>query len=90
MKYRPKVDADSNVDKMMNTDAFKEMRLKMINGERPRECSDCWIREDSGVRSDRKVMIEQQLKVKKKKQLLYDAIDRTNADGSVSDYAASS
>ena len=51
MKYRPpsKVDADSNVDKMMNTDAFKEMRLKMINGERPKECSDCWIREDSGV-----------------------------------------
>ena len=91
MKYRPpsKVDADSNVDKMMNTDAFKEMRLKMINGERPRECSDCWIREDSGVRSDRKVMIEQQLKVKKKKQLLYDAIDRTNADGSVNDYAVS-
>ena len=74
---------------MMNTDAFKTMRLKLMNGERAKECSDCWIREDSNVRSDRNVMLEQALKVKKRRDSLYDAVDRTNADGSIDDYKVS-
>ena len=91
MKYRPpgKVDPDKSITEMMNTDAFKTMRLKLMNGERAKECQDCWIREDSNVRSDRNVMLEQALKVKKRREQLYDAVDRTNADGSIDDYKVS-
>ena len=43
MKYRPpgKVDPDGDMDKMMNSTDFNTMRLKMIDGERPKECTDC-------------------------------------------------
>ena len=88
MKYRPpsKVDPSGDIDKMMNTDNFKTMRRKMIAGERPRECTDCWIREDSGVRSDRIKILERQTRNEKAEATLLDAIDRTNEDGSVDDY----
>ena len=88
MKYRPpsKVDPSGDIDKMMNTDHFKTMRRKMIAGERPKECTDCWIREDSGVRSYRIKTLERQTRHEKAEATLLDAIDRTNEDGSVDDY----
>ena len=40
--------------------------------------------------SHRNVMLEQALKVKKRRDSkLYDAVDRTNADGSIDDYKVS-
>ena len=69
-----KVRSDNDLDKMMNTEAFKKMRRKMIAGKRPVECRDCWIREDSGIKSDRQTMIEQDLKVKKE-EVLYDSVN---------------
>ena len=100
MKYRPpgKVDPDGDIDKMMNSTDFNTMRLKMMNGERPKECGDCWLREDSGVRSDRVSMLRrwtydpethgmgQEKGRKKYETLLKDAIDRTNPDGSINDF----
>ena len=59
-----------------------------MNGERAKECSDCWIREDSNVRSE-KCDAGTSIKSKKRRDQLYDAVDRTNADGSIDDYKVS-
>lgn len=83
MKYKAPgtVDPDMNLDNMINTDGFKTMRTKMISGERPVECTDCWKREDSGIQSDR----QQSLK-NTNEQELREAIDSTQKDGYISDF----
>ena len=60
-----KVDPDKSITEMMNTDAFKTMRPKLMNGERAKECSDCWIREDSNVRLPQKCDAGTSIKSKK-------------------------
>ena len=69
-----KVRQDNDLDKMMNTEAFKKMRRKMIAGKRPVECRDCWIREDSGIKSDRQTNGRFE---SPKDQVLYDSVNDT-------------
>lgn len=38
---------------ILNSDSFKEMRLKMLNGEKPEACSGCYNAENFGVPSKR-------------------------------------
>jgi organic radical activating enzyme len=42
-----------NPSALHNTDYKKQQRQKMLNGERPEECSYCWAMEDNGKLSDR-------------------------------------
>lgn len=57
--YHPplhKIDADAiktNPSALHNTEQKKQQRKKMIEGERPSECSYCWNIEDTGNMSDR-------------------------------------
>ena len=69
-EYRPpgKVDPDKSITEMMNTDAFKTMRLKLMNGERAKECSVIvGLEKIAMLDLDRNVMLEQALKVKKRR-----------------------
>jgi hypothetical protein len=36
-----------------NTERYKEIRREFMAGKRPTSCSDCWRKEDSGVKSER-------------------------------------
>lgn len=38
---------------VLNGDSFKELRLKMLKGEKPEACKGCYKAEDSGVQSKR-------------------------------------
>lgn len=50
----PLAELRENAGALHNTSYKKEQRRKMLNGERPAECSYCWEAEDSGVKySDR-------------------------------------
>ena len=80
-----KVRQDNDLDKMMNTEAFKKMRRKMIAGKRPVECRDCWIREDSGIKSDRQT-INGRFESPKRSQVLYDSVNDTLPDGTIPDF----
>jgi len=57
--YHPplhKIDAEAiktNPSALHNTEQKKQQRKKMIEGERPSECSYCWNIEDTGNMSDR-------------------------------------
>lgn len=42
-----------SIEEVWNSDNFKDIRKKMINGERPHVCSKCYEREDSSGRSSR-------------------------------------
>lgn len=44
---------NDNLDDIMNSDKFVEVRQKMIDGERPIECEGCWQDEDKGIKSKR-------------------------------------
>ena len=44
---------NANIDQIINSKKFVEVRQAMINGERPIECEGCWRDEDSGIKSKR-------------------------------------
>lgn len=50
---------DHSIDTHMNSDYFKEIRLQMLNGEKPVACMRCYDEEDKGIRSKRVHEIEQ-------------------------------
>ena len=43
----------TSLEQIWNSDVYKEVRQKMLNGERPKQCNACWRHEDIGVRSMR-------------------------------------
>ena len=87
MKYKApsKVRKDNDVTKMMNTEDFKDLRRALINGERHAICNDCWIREDAGVDSDRRTVL-QRFTHKKYIHRLQDVVDKTQPDGTIPDF----
>jgi len=46
---------NNTVKEIWNSDQYKTMRLKMLNGERCDECSACYHSEDNGIKSSRQV-----------------------------------
>lgn len=44
-----------DLDSIYNNTNFQTLRRRMLNGYRTRECSHCWIKEDSGLPSPRKI-----------------------------------
>lgn len=44
---------NANIDQIINSKKFVEVRQAMIYGERPIECEGCWRDEDSGIQSKR-------------------------------------
>ena len=49
----PLEELSTSPDALHNTKYKKEQRIKMLNGERPKECEFCWALEDQGNLSDR-------------------------------------
>jgi radical SAM protein with 4Fe4S-binding SPASM domain len=47
---------DERIDEAWNNDNFKDLRAKFLNDEKPDECKDCWLAEDSGNESLRSVV----------------------------------
>lgn len=43
-----------DLDSIYNNKNFQILRQRMLNGQRTRECSHCWIKEDAGLPSPRK------------------------------------
>ena len=43
------------ITKILNSDSFKELRLKMLNGEKPEACNGCYKAEEFGVPSKRNI-----------------------------------
>ena len=60
-----------------NSEDYKEIRLKMLRGERPSHCVHCFNQEDHGVRSVRLQYLDQYKSDIKK------MINSTNKDGSI-------
>ena len=74
--------SQANYKTVTNNDAFNKARLKMLKGERPVECYDyCYRVEDHGGFSKR----QEQFKVYDQYFTFQDAIDNTNADGTIKD-----
>jgi len=44
---------NANIDQIINSKKFIEVRQAMIDGKRPVECEGCWRDEDSGIKSKR-------------------------------------
>ena len=42
---------DERIDKAWNNKNYKDLRTSFLNGEKPKECIDCWNAEDSGNES---------------------------------------
>lgn len=42
-----------NLEKIINSDKFVEVRQSMLDGKRPIECEGCWRDEDAGIESKR-------------------------------------
>ena len=45
---------DGTLEEIFNNDMMKDIRKKMLNNERPRECTNCFKEEDTGGFSFRK------------------------------------
>jgi len=43
----------NNIEEQMNSDYFKEVRLQMLNDEKPKACRRCYDEEDNGIKSKR-------------------------------------
>lgn len=69
------VQKDSIKD-IWNSESYKQMRLKMLKGEKCNECTTCYTEEDRGITSAR------QRKLNEYKHLI-DLKDKTNSDGSL-------
>ena len=63
---------NDSLENVWNSDYMKQTRLKMIKGERLKECTKCYEQEDAGVKSMRMTM---------KKKFF---IENTQADGTLS------
>lgn len=69
-----------------NNDAFNKTRLKMLKGERPDECyGNCYRIEDHGGFSKRQFAIQGGKAFANQYFTFQDAIDNTNADGTIKD-----
>lgn len=66
----------STIDEVWNSDQFKTLRKKMIDGDRPVECSACYQSEDRGILSARQSNLSRFSK-------FIPIADETNLDGSV-------
>ncbi len=44
---------DTSLEKLWNSDVYREVRRQMLNGERADQCHACWRHEEIGVRSMR-------------------------------------
>ena len=64
-------------DDITNSDSFKGVRTKMLNGEFPSECKNCYYYEQNGIYSKR---MESNLKFK---HLIDGAINNTTDDGAL-------
>ena len=42
---------DERIDDLWNNENYQNLRLQFLNGEKPKECSDCWHAEESGDQS---------------------------------------
>lgn len=47
---------DERIDEGWNSAAFQELRQRFLDGEKPKECNDCWHAEDAGMESLREVI----------------------------------
>jgi hypothetical protein len=43
----------NNIEEQMNSDYYKEVRLQMLNDEKPKACMRCYNEEDNGIKSKR-------------------------------------
>ena len=66
---------DYNLDRIMNSDLFRDVRMQMLNGEEPRVCSKCYKYESMGNQSKRTIELE------RLDYSLEDAIVDTKYDG---------
>ena len=70
---------DYNLDRIMNSDLFRDVRMQMLNGEEPRVCSKCYKYESMGNQSKRTIELE------RLDYSLEDAIVDTKYDGYIDD-----
>lgn len=68
---------DNSIDKIWNSEKYKSLRLKMLEGKRANECKSCYQQEDAGVRSFRQSMNKEYAE-------FLDLSNETNSDGSLS------
>ena len=71
---------ETTLTELWNSNYMKETRLQMLRGERPQGCLRCFMYEDLGYESDRKLFIRQFGKES------VPALLSTNTDGSLSDH----
>ena len=75
-RYHP---VTHRIEHMLNTDSFRRIRLQMLNGEYPVECSRCYEEEKKGLSSPRQFL-------PKNVPFIYtfeDAVRDTKPDGSI-------
>ncbi|WP_372653432.1 twitch domain-containing radical SAM protein [Halobacteriovorax sp.] len=68
---------NTDINSIINSDSFKEARLKMLNGERPKACMVCYKNED------KKALSRRQEEVDKKMFTIEDAKSITLPDGEI-------
>lgn len=73
-----KINSEDDLLKAWNSDYMKNIRLQMLNGERPAPCSKCYKLEDLGIASHREKMIIRH------KDMMPKIEARTEADGTIS------
>ncbi len=47
---------DERIDEGWNNEKFQDLRQRFLDGEKPKECNDCWKAEESGIESLRQVI----------------------------------
>ena len=67
-----------SVEQHMNSDYYKEVRLQMLNDEKPKACMRCYDEEDKGIKSKR----QHEAEVFKQGSIDW-ASELTSADGSI-------
>lgn len=70
--------SESTIDEAMNSGEARDIRLRMLNGEKPVECETCWQKERLGLGSKRTVTN----KAYATEFTFADAVARTKSDGS--------
>lgn len=76
------VTEDTRLDDFINNDVYKDIRLKMMNGEEHNFCTDCYKKEDGGLKSDRLSHLNDWIDT----QEIDDVLEKTAEDGSVDDF----
>lgn len=49
---------DDSLADIYNNSKFQNLRKSLLSGKHPKECKDCWVKESSGLRSQRQVNAE--------------------------------